>query len=280
MSGESNRRPADTIGISDRKWERYGPWALITGASDGLGREFAISLARQGMHLVLVARRETVLTTLAERLTREYGVACRVIALDLGTTDAAKTLDDSTRDLDIGLVIAAAGFGTSGPFLSGDLDNEFDMLMVNCGSALALTYRFGHRFGQRFAHGRRSGLVLFSSLVGFQGVPGSAHYAATKAYIQSLAEGIAPELAAKGISVLATAPGPVHTGFASRARMQMGKALTPAQVVAATLSALGNRTTVRPGWLSKLLGWSLATLPRWGRTRILALIMRGMTKPG
>jgi uncharacterized protein len=260
--------------------DRYGPWALITGASDGIGRECAIALARQGMHLALVARRESVLAALAEQLTRDDGVACRVIALDLGTPDAMKTLDDSTHDLDIGLAIAAAGFGTSGPFLSGDLDNELDMLMVNCGSALALTHRFGHRFGQRFAHGKRSGLILFSSLVGFQGVPGSAHYAATKGYIQSLAEGIAPEFRAKGIDVLVTAPGPVHTGFAARARMQMGKALTPAQVVAATLAALGHRTTVRPGWLSKLLGWSLATLPRWGRTRVLALIMRSMTRPG
>jgi uncharacterized protein len=261
------------------KWGRYGPWALITGASDGIGRECAIALARQGMHLVLVARRETVLAALAEQLTRDYGVACRVIAADLGTPDAAKALDDSTHDLDIGLVIAAAGFGTSGPLLSSDLDNERDMLAVNCGSALALSHRFGHRFGQRHGQGKRSGLILFSSLVGFQGVPGSANYAATKGYIQSLAEGIAPEFAAKGIDVLATAPGPVHTGFASRAGMRMGQALTPAQVAAATLAAVGQRTTVRPGWLSKLLGWSLATLPRWGRTRVLGLIMRGMTKP-
>lgn len=259
--------------------DRYGPWALITGASDGIGREFAIALAHHGVHLALVARRETLLAALAEQLTMEYGVTCRAIAMDLGTSDAAEALDDSTHDLDIGLVIAAAGFGTSGPFLSGDLDNERDMLAVNCGSVLALTHRFGHRFGQRFAHGRRSGLVLFSSLVGFQGVPGAAHYAATKGYIQSLAEGIAPEFAARGIDVLATAPGPVHTGFASRAGMRMGRALTPAQVAAATLAALGHRTTVRPGWLSKLLGWSLATLPRWGRTRILTLIMRGMTQP-
>jgi short-subunit dehydrogenase len=259
--------------------DRYGPWALITGASDGIGRECAIALARQGMHLVLVARRETVLAALAEQLTRDYGVACRVIAADLGKPDAANALDDSTHGLDIGLVIAAAGFGTSGPFLSSDLDNERDMLAVNCGSALALSHRFGHRFGQRHAHGKRSGLILFSSLVAFQGVPGSANYAATKGYIQSLAEGIAPEFAAKGIDVLATAPGPVHTGFASRSGMRMGQALTPARVAAATLAALGQRTTVRPGWLSKLLGWSLAMLPRWGRTRVLALIMRGMTKP-
>lgn len=274
MSAQSGDMAISATG----KWKRYGPWALVTGASDGIGRECAIELARQGMHLALVARREAVLSALAEQLHREHGVACRVIALDLARPDAAQTLDDSTHDLDIGLVVAAAGFGSTGPFLSSGLDNELDMLMVNCGSALALTHRFGRRFGQRFAHGKRSGLVLFSSLVGFQGVPGSAHYAATKGYIQSLAEGIAPEFAEKGIDVLASAPGPVHTGFASRARMRMGKALSARQVAAATLSALGHRTTVRPGWLSKLLGWSLATLPRRGRTRVLALIMRGMTR--
>jgi short-subunit dehydrogenase len=117
-----------------------------------------------------------------------------------------------------------------------------------------------------------------SSIVAFQGVPRAAHYAATKAYVQTLAEGLRVELAPHGVDVLAAAPGPVASGFAERADLRMGQALDPAQVGQATLDALGRRATVRPGWLSKLLGYSLTLLPRRGRSRILAAVMRGMTQ--
>ncbi|MEL6179942.1 MAG: SDR family NAD(P)-dependent oxidoreductase, partial [Myxococcota bacterium] len=139
---------------------------------------------------------------------------------------------------------------------------------------LALT----HHYGRRFAAQKRGGIILMSSLLAFQGVPRAAHYAATKAYVQTLAEGLRLELAPYTVDVLACAPGPVHSGFAERANMRMGVALKPEDIALATLSALGRRTTVRPGWLSKLLEGSLALLPRWGRVRILAQVMGGMTQ--
>jgi uncharacterized protein len=125
----------------------------------------------------------------------------------------------------------------------------------------------------------KGAVVMFSSIVGFQGVPGSATYAATKGFVQGFAEGLEIELRPHGISVLSVAPGPVGTGFAARAGMQMGKAETPETVARVTLSALGKGGTVRPGVLAKLLGWSLATLPRWGRVRVLGQIMKGMIAP-
>jgi uncharacterized protein len=116
-----------------------------------------------------------------------------------------------------------------------------------------------------------------SSLLAFQGTPRAAHYAATKAYVQSLAEGLRVEWAPLGVDVIACAPGPIHSGFAARANMKMAQAL-PAEVVArVTMQALGRRTTVRPGWLSKLLGWSLAMLPRAAQVRVIGQVMNGMT---
>jgi uncharacterized protein len=109
-------------------------------------------------------------------------------------------------------------------------------------------------------------------------VPWSANYAATKAYVQTLAEALHLELAPAGVDVLVSAPGPVATGFARRANLMMGKALRSSDVARATLEALGRGTTVRPGWLSKLLGYSLAMLPRSGRVRVMSLVMGGMTK--
>lgn len=251
----------------------YGPWAVVTGASDGIGRAFAHELAAAGLDLVLVARREVVLQALAAELTHRHTIRVRVVAVDLADPAGPATLLAATDDLDVGLLVAAAGFGTSGPFLDGDLDAELDMLAVNCRAVAALS----HAFGKRLAARGRGGLILMSSLVAFQGVPRAAHYAATKAYVQSLAEGLHHELAPRGVDVLASAPGPVHSGFAARAAMTMGLAQTPREVAVASLAALGRRATVRPGLLAKLLELSLKLLPRWGRVRMMAVVMRGMT---
>jgi short-subunit dehydrogenase len=132
-------------------------------------------------------------------------------------------------------------------------------------------------FARRFASQARGGLVLLSSIVAFQGVGRSAHYAATKAWVQTFAEGLQLELKHKGVDVVAVAPGPVESGFAERARMDLGNAMPASTVALETLDALGKRGFVRPGRLSKLLGWSLATMPRWGRIHVMTRIMRSMT---
>ena len=169
--------------------------------------------------------------------------------------------------------MASAGFGTSGPFLTADRVDELAMLDANCRALLALCLHFGPRLAER----GRGGMVLMSSLVGFQGTPGAAHYAATNAYVQVLAEGLHAELRSCGVDVVASAPGPVHSGFAERADMRMGRALDAADVAVPTLNALGRRTTAAPGALSKLLTWSLAPLPRAAHVRIMSGVMAGMT---
>jgi short-subunit dehydrogenase len=254
--------------------QRYGPWAVVTGASDGLGREFAIQLAAAGLHVLLVARREDRLQALATALQSKYGVRTQVAPLDLGNPVDVRALLDHAAALPIGLLVASAGFGTSGPFLDADIENELAMIDLNCRSVAQLT----HGLGRQFVKQGRGGIVLLSSLLAFQGVPRAANYAATKAWVQTLAEGLRLELAPAGVDVLAAAAGPTNTGFATRASMQMGNAQTPQAVVRATLRALGRKPTVRPGWLSWLLEASLSPLPRWARTRILALVMAGMTK--
>ncbi len=255
--------------------KRYGPWALITGASDGIGRDIADCAAASGINLVLVARQRDRLERVAGDLSTRYHVGARVIDADLGEPGAATEILRATGDLDIGLLVACAGFGTSGAFIDGDLDQELDMVDVNCRAVLALT----HPFARRFAERRRGGIVLMGSLLAFQGVARAANYAATKAYVQTLAEGLHRELKPYGVDVLAAAPGPVHTGFADRAGMTMGMGLRPEQIGRATLDALGRRVTVRPGWLSKLLEASFIGQPRWMRSRILGLVMKGMTRP-
>ena len=233
----------------------------------------AREVASRGVNVVLVARQGDVLAQLAADLAQQFRVQTHVIAADLSTEAGLEAVTAGTTDLDVGLLVAAAGFGTSGSFLDADVRAEREMLNINCWAVTAQALTFGRRFARR-GHG---GMVLFASLVGFQGVPRAAHYSATKSYVQSLAEALHVELAPQGVAVLASAPGPVHSGFASRAGMQMGMALTPADVARATIGALGRHATVVPGGLSKLLTYSLRPLPRWARVRILGRIMGGMT---
>lgn len=241
---------------------------MVTGASDGIGEAIARELAARGLRLVLVARREERLRA----LDAELGGHGRVVVADLATREGVLAVIEAAADLDVGLLVASAGFGTSGAFVEGDLQAEFSMLDVNCRAVCALA----HHFGKRLVARKRGGMVLMSSLLAFQGTPGAAHYAATKAYVQTFAEGLARELAPHGVAVLASAPGPVHTGFAERADMKMSMGITPEQVARGTVRALGRRTTVRPGWLSKFLEGSMAFLPRALRARILGRVMGSM----
>ena len=197
-----------------------------------------------------------------------------VIVADLGTPVGVDEVLTRTRGIDVGLYIAAAGYGTTGSFIESDLDSELTMIDVNCRAVVSLTHGFARRFADRGA----GGIVLFGSLVGFQGVPQTANYAATKSFVQSFAEGLRLELKCLGVDVLATAPGPTHSGFAAQAAMTMSSAADADVVARSTLRSLGRRSsTVRPGVQAKLLGYSLIMLPRWARVRVLGSIMSGMS---
>ena len=255
-----------------RLQSKYGNWAIITGASSGIGKAVAKKLAEAGLHLIINARNESRLIELKKELSA-YEVSVRIVAADLSETSGVDQLIQSTTSLDVGLLVASAGFGTSGSILNTSIHAEVNMLRVNCESVLLLT----HHFSQYFARKKKGGIILLSSMVAFQGVPFAANYAATKAYVQSLAEALAIELKPNNVDVLAAAPGPVNSGFGQRADMQMNMSLEPSQVAVPILKALGRKTTVLPGWLTKLLVYSLRTVPRWGKVRIMKMVMGGMT---
>jgi hypothetical protein len=265
--------PISDTARSRRLRERYGPWALVTGASDGMGRELSGLLASAGFSLVIVARRGALLDEMAARLIDEYGVEVIALELDMSRTADIKRLLSETEGLEVGLVVAAAGYGTSGPFAASDVARELDMLDVNCRAVLSLVHAYS---GRLLARGK-GGIVLFGSLVAWQGVAFAANYAATKAYVQALAEGLRIELAPYHIEVLSVAPGPVSSGFARRAGMHMGAATSASAAATGIFRSLGRSGTVVPGALGKLLTYSLAPLPRSLRIRIMAQVMRGMT---
>lgn len=253
---------------------KYGPWAIVTGASDGIGLEMARDVAARGLNVILVARSQNKLNTLAKSIQSEFGVQAEVAAADLSIASEVDRVIAFTQRFDVGLLISAAGYGTSGEFIAIDAAAELNMLDVNCRASLAMA----HAMAVRLAPQKRGGIILFGSLVAFQGVPFSANYAATKAYIQTLAEGIRTELAAYGVDVLSVAPGPVHTGFAARSGMKLGLGAMPADVARIAVAALGHKGTIRPGLQAKFLWASLAMLPRVAKTAIMGRIMASMTK--
>ncbi len=253
---------------------RYGEWAVVTGASSGIGLELAKQLAGAGFNLVLNARNAGKLAETAQQLGADRNIDIIAVAADVATTAGTDKIIQATTGLNVGLFVASAGYGTSGIFTESSLNTEMEMLQVNCGGLLVLT----HYYSKRFVQQKRGGIVLLSSMVAFQGVPFAANYAATKAYVQTLAEGIARELKPQGVDVLAAAPGPVASGFGKRANMKMSMSLNPADVGVPILKALGKKTTVFPGFLTKMLVYSLKTVPRWGKTRIMEKVMGGMTE--
>lgn len=258
----------------NRLLQKYGSWAVVTGASSGIGRELTERLAEAGFKLVITARRADTLHELAQHLQTTFQTQVKVVVADMATPEGISQLIQSTHGLPVGMLVVSAGYGTSGLFTDTSLHAELNMIQVNCEALLSLT----HHYSQQFVQQKRGGIILMSSMVAFQGVPYAANYAATKAYVQSLAEGLAVELAPYGVDILAAAPGPVESGFGQRAHMKMSLFLTPKQVGIPILKALGRRTTVLPGLLTKILVYALRTVPRWGKVRIMATIMRGMTQ--
>ncbi len=251
---------------------KYGSWAIITGASSGIGLELARQLADAGFNLIINARNEDRLGEAANKIRRK-NIQVKSVIADLSESAGIEKIIQTAQGLDIGLLINNAGYGTSGLFSDSSLHSEIDMLRVNCEAVLSLTHYFSGKFKQQ----QRGGIIFLSSLVAFQGVPYAANYAASKAYIQSFAEALSIELKPFNVDVLAVAPGPVESGFGQRANMRMGKALKPEQLGVSILAALGKQTNVVPGLLSKILVYSLRTVPRFLKVRIMAKVMSGFT---
>lgn len=265
--------------ISNKTAERlkttYGQWVLITGATSGIGHEMAIRFDEAGFNMVITGRTEGLLNTLASQLFDQYQVEAIPVAGDLSNQEEVQELMKSTEHLPLRIVVLNAGFGTSGKFLAAEIATEMNMLDLNCKSVLWLTHHFANKMK---TSGEKGAIVLLSSMVSFQGVPNAANYAGTKAYIQSLGEALAIEFKPQGIDLLCAAPGPVKSGFSERANMVMGSAMDVKDVVVPIINAIGRKTNILPGFLTKFLVYNLRMTPRWMKVKIMGKVMAGFTK--
>ncbi|MFJ9041189.1 SDR family NAD(P)-dependent oxidoreductase [Streptomyces sp. NPDC102406] len=248
--------------------------ALITGASSGLGAEFAAQLAARGHDVILVARSEDKLTDLAERLTKEQGIRAHVLVQDLAEPDAARRIADrlAERGLSVDLLVNNAGFGTCGRFEEISAERDHDQLMVNVVALVDLTHALLPGMLERGT----GAVVNVASTAGFQPSPYFAVYSAAKGFVLNFGLALRQEYRGRGIRVLTLCPGPVDTPFfeaiGTRKAAVNGSMTTPQPVVRAALHALDrDRAYVTPGLGNAL---SAHLLPRRPRALVTALAER------
>lgn len=241
----------------DPKTSFNGKWALVTGASAGIGIALARELAKAGANLVLTARRTDRMEALAAEL-RTGGVDVRIIAADLNDPAAPTAIHKATADIAIEILINNAGLGQFSAFSECGLEQELSQVRVNCEAMVHLTRLFLPAMLER----KRGWVMIVSSLASYQPLPYLATYAATKAFDRFFSEALAAEVARKGIHVTALCPGPTDSEFfiVSRAGAISGKKRQSAQQVAERgirALARGKRTIIPylGGKALNLLSW-------------------------
>ena len=250
---------------------RFGPWAVITGASSGIGKEFARQIAASGVHVALVARREPLLRTVGAECSQAFGVEHRIIPLDLSEPDFLPVLADATRDLDVGLVVSNAGTGSPGRFLDKSREELMQLLRLNTAAHLDIARHFGERLVRRGS----GGLVFVGAMGADKGIPFMANEAGAKAYVRSLSLSLHEELKSHGIHVTVLPPASIETPVLEKfgfdpATMPM-KPMTVDRCVYEGLRALTqNRPVIIPGRVNRIMN---AVIPAAMARRLMARML-------
>jgi len=258
--------------------KHYGPWALIAGASDGLGAEFARQLAHKGLNLILIARRVELLTKFSKELRSRHGIQVRPIVQDLAADDLLANIKKETGDIEIGMLVYNAAHSIIGAFLDQPLENHLATINVNCRAPLLLISELGLKMRAR----GRGGIILMSSMSGLQGSALVASYAASKAFNLILAESLWEELRSSGVDVLACCAGatrtpaylatnPENPGILSAPLMD------PAAVVKEALDSLGKAPSIVPGRANRVATFLMTRLmPRQLAIKTIAKTLKAM----
>ncbi len=255
-----------------------GKWALVTGASSGLGLEFADLLAEQKVNLVLAARRQEPMEKLASDLRGKYGVEVLVEVIDLASPGAASRLKSSldARSVAIDILLNNAGYGLHGDFLETPIERTADMIQLDITAVTELTYLFGCDMAKRGS----GHILLLASLLAFQAVPGYAVYAAAKAYVLALGEALHDELRPHGVIVTTLCPGHTATGFdaaagATASALLRFLTMKPRPVAASGIRALlQGKAMVVAGLANKMAAFSNRLMPRSMQRATMKGVMR------
>lgn len=257
---------------------RYGPWAVVAGASEGLGQAYANVLGERGLNLVTLARRQDALEEDAQLLRRRHRIEVRPVAMDLGAPDLAAGFEQAIAGLDIGMLVYNAAFSPLGEFHDVALEDHLKTIDVNCRGPVLLSRLLAPRL---IARGR-GGIILMSSMSGFQGSALISTYAATKAFDTTLAESLWVELAPRGVDVLGCVAGAISTPRYNRVTPadKRGKAypMRPDAVVREALEALGRKPSHIAGRINRFGKLFTGLMTRKRAVQFFSSVTRDMYK--
>ena len=241
--------------------DKYGPWAIIIGAAEGLGEAYCIALAKRKMNLVMVDNRLSILKTLANRLHKEYGILTQTLHIDLNNKDATTIILEAVNELDIGLLIYNAAYSQIKPFVNYSTEELDAFVTVNASSQIQLVHAFANKL---ISSEKTGGIILMSSLAGLIGMQLVAPYAATKAFTWNLAEALNYELKPHHIDVMACISGATATPTYLKSNPKYGfikPLVMQAETVAeASLNKLGKKALFIPGFSNRFNYYILTRL--------------------
>lgn len=252
--------------------------ALITGASAGLGEEFAKQLSKEGTNLILVARRKERLESLAKSLTKQHGIKAHVFCADLSSADGVKKVAAHVKKENgvVDLLVNNAGFGTYGELVHCDTEKELQMVDLHCRTMVQLLHEFLPPMLER----KTGGMIHVASAAAFMPVPYMATYAATKAFMLHLSDAVAHEVKSYGVHMMALCPGATKTEFQEVANVntsfQSPRFMTAEAVVAQALRDYKKRNTVSVPGIENLALYYLARVAPKGPALSIAA---ALTKP-
>ena len=233
--------------------EKYGPWAVVTGATSGIGEAISHQLAAKGMNIVLVARKKDELDAKAAMLKSEYHIDTHIVSADLATEVGIAAVKTFTNALSVGLLVVAAGLEVNGAFEKNDLMQELKVVQINISATLQLT----HHFSEIMVKNGSGGIILVASLSGHMPNPYFANYAGTKAYTLNFGSSLYGELKPKGVDVTVLSPGLTNTPMAISTGVDWSKtpmqALSPEKVAQTAVNALGRKFLAIPGMKNKMV---------------------------
>lgn len=256
--------------------DRYGPWSLVLGASEGLGEAYADELARRGVNVVVAARRSALLHDVADRIHHKHAVDTRAAVIDLAAENFMATLRGATDGLNVGLVIYNATGHFIGPFVDEPLDHALEQVAINVRGLMAV----GHHFARPMLARGHGGLVVMGSGAGVAGTAGLAVYSATKAFALTLAQALHLEWRDQGVDVVGVVAPAMDTPSFRRQYDHDPASLpqpplAPAQVAREVLDALGEDMEMMPGQANRQGYTLLSALPRIEQARMLSARFAG-----
>lgn len=258
---------------------KYGPWAVVTGATSGIGQEIAHELAARGLNIVLAARGLPALETAGAEIRSRHGVETRHVSIDLSTQDGLNALFDAASDLEIGLCATAAGLEVTGSFEKTALMAEQMVIDIN----VTATMQIVHHFVPAMVARKRGGVLMLASLSGQMPNPYLSNYAGTKAYVINFGASLYGELRPKGVDVAVLSPGLTDTPMSKGAPVDWHKtpikAMQPRAVALCGVDALGRKALAVPGARNRMMAFMARMSPISMGARMNETMMRKAIRP-